>query len=101
MSRVPTEVDMAEQALRLRSLGVDTRPAFAACEACAMPSACAGVRSCAIAHRQETRPACAWHRLIRGVRVEGDAVIVAVKGGSEAARFVCGEILREKEGGRS
>lgn len=30
---------------------------------------------------------------IRGVRVEGDKVIVSVTGGNEAARWLCGELL--------
>ena len=37
-----------------------------------------------------------WSKLISGVRVEDDKVIVTVKGGNEAARFVCGELLKEK-----
>jgi len=31
---------------------------------------------------------------IKGVRVEGEKVIVAVKGGNDAARWLCGELLR-------
>lgn len=31
---------------------------------------------------------------IRGARVEGDKVIVLTKGGNEAARYLCGKILR-------
>jgi hypothetical protein len=30
---------------------------------------------------------------IRGVRVDGDTVIITVKGGNDAARWLCGEIL--------
>lgn len=30
---------------------------------------------------------------IKGVRVDGDRVIIAVKGGNDAARWLCGEIL--------
>jgi hypothetical protein len=30
---------------------------------------------------------------IRGVRVEGDTVVVSVKGGNEAARWLCGAII--------
>lgn len=30
---------------------------------------------------------------VRGVRVEGDKVIIAVKGGNDAARWLCGEVL--------
>ena len=34
---------------------------------------------------------------IRGVRVEGDTVIIKVKGGNDAARWLCGEILAVQE----
>lgn len=37
-----------------------------------------------------------WVGLIRGVRVDGDMVVVSVKGGNENARLLCGELLREK-----
>lgn len=37
------------------------------------------------------RDALAWP--IKGVRVEDDKVIIAVKGGNDAARWLCGEIL--------
>ena len=30
---------------------------------------------------------------IRGVRVEGETVVIAVRGGNDAARWLCGEIL--------
>lgn len=36
---------------------------------------------------------CEWVGLIRGVRVDGDNVIVSVKGGNEAARFLCGKLV--------
>ena len=36
-----------------------------------------------------------WTKLIRGVRVEGDTVIVSVKGGNEAARALCGALIEE------
>lgn len=32
---------------------------------------------------------------IKGVRVDGDKVIIAVKGGNDAARWLCGELLRK------
>jgi len=35
--------------------------------------------------------------LIKGVRVEDDKVIISVKGGNEAARWLCGEIIAERE----
>lgn len=43
---------------------------------------------------QQQEPA-AWP--IRGVRVDGDTVIITVKGGNDAARWLCGEILATKE----
>jgi hypothetical protein len=39
-------------------------------------------------------PVLAWP--IKGVRVEGDAVIVEAKGGNDAARWLCGAILDRK-----
>lgn len=30
---------------------------------------------------------------IKGVRVDGDKVIIAVNGGNEAARWLCGELV--------
>ena len=36
-----------------------------------------------------------WATLIRGVRVEGDTVIVSVRGGNEAARALCGALIEE------
>jgi hypothetical protein len=36
-----------------------------------------------------------WHKLMKGVRVEGDSVIITVKGGNEAARVLCGELIKE------
>jgi hypothetical protein len=36
-----------------------------------------------------------WIGLIRGVRVEGDTVVITVKGGNDEARCLCGELLNE------
>ena len=36
-----------------------------------------------------------WVGLIRGVRVEGDTVVISVKGGNDAARELCSELLNE------
>jgi hypothetical protein len=36
-----------------------------------------------------------WRRFIQGVRVDGDKVIISVKGGNEAARKVCGDLIEE------
>jgi len=37
-----------------------------------------------------------WQELMRGVRVEGDTVVIAVKGGNDEARELCGALLMEK-----
>jgi hypothetical protein len=37
-----------------------------------------------------------WVGLIRGVRVEGDTVVITVKGGNDVARELCGALLEEK-----
>lgn len=36
-----------------------------------------------------------WAELMRGVRVEGDTVVISVKGGNEAARELCGALIEE------
>ena len=36
-----------------------------------------------------------WASLIRGVRVEGDTVVITVKGGNDAARELCGALIEE------
>jgi len=38
-----------------------------------------------------------WSKLIRGVRVEGDTVVIKVKGGNDEARRLCGELINEME----
>jgi hypothetical protein len=40
-----------------------------------------------------------WVGLMRGVRVEGDTVIISVKGGNDAARELCGALIEEKNNG--
>lgn len=37
-----------------------------------------------------------WVGLMRGVRVDGDTVVITVKGGNESARQLCAELLKEK-----
>ena len=37
-----------------------------------------------------------WAGLMLGVRVKGDTVVISVKGGNDAARHLCGELLKEK-----
>ncbi len=37
----------------------------------------------------------AWAKLIQGVRVEGDTVVIKVKGGNDAARELCGALIEE------
>jgi hypothetical protein len=36
-----------------------------------------------------------WAKLIQGVRVEGDTVVVKVKGGNDAARELCAALIEE------
>lgn len=36
-----------------------------------------------------------WAGLIRGVRVEGETVVISVKGGNDAARELCGALIEE------
>ena len=36
-----------------------------------------------------------WVELMRGVRVEGDTVVISAKGGNDAARELCGELINE------
>lgn len=38
-----------------------------------------------------------WPKLMQGVRVEGDTVVTAVKGGNDDARCLCGELINEME----
>jgi len=38
-----------------------------------------------------------WSKLICGVRVEGDTVLITVKGGNDEARCLCGELINEME----
>ena len=37
----------------------------------------------------------AWAKLIQGVRVDGDTVVIKVKGGNDAARELCGALIEE------
>jgi hypothetical protein len=36
-----------------------------------------------------------WVRLMRGVRVEGDTVVISVHYGNDSARQVCGALIEE------
>lgn len=36
-----------------------------------------------------------WVGLMRGVRVDGDTVVISVKGGNDAARELCGALIEE------
>ena len=38
-----------------------------------------------------------WAKLMRGVRVENNTVIISLKGGNDAARQLCNELIREME----
>jgi hypothetical protein len=44
---------------------------------------------------KELLPKRTWVGLMRGVRVEGDTVVISVKGGNEAARELCGKLIKE------
>ena len=48
------------------------------------------------AGKYDLEPKRAWSSLIRGVRVEGDTVVISVKGGNDAARQLCGALIEEK-----
>jgi len=48
------------------------------------------------AGKYELEPKRAWSILIKGVRVEGDTVVISVKGGNDAARQLCGALIEEK-----
>ena len=41
------------------------------------------------------QPQRTWVGLMRGVRVEGDSLVITVKGGNEAARELCGQLINE------
>lgn len=47
------------------------------------------------AGRYDLEPKRPWSNLIRGVRVEGDTVVISVKGGNDAARELCGALIEE------
>jgi len=42
-----------------------------------------------------TPPQRTWVGLMRGVRVDGDTVVITVKGGNDAARELCGALIEE------
>jgi hypothetical protein len=48
------------------------------------------------ARRASPQPQREWVGLMRGVRVDGDTVVITVKGGNESARQLCVELLKEK-----
>ena len=39
-----------------------------------------------------------WVGLMRGVRVEGDTVVISVHYGNDAARQLCGDLIKEMNG---
>ena len=47
------------------------------------------------AGKYDLNPKRDWADLMRGVRVEGDTVVITVKGGNEAARELCGALIEE------
>lgn len=44
---------------------------------------------------QQSLPQRTWVGLMRGVRVEGDTVVISVKGGNDAARELCAHLIDE------
>ena len=47
--------------------------------------------------QQVVPPQRTWVGLMRGVRVEGNAVVITVKGGNDEARALCGELINQME----
>ena len=47
------------------------------------------------AAEQLIQPKPEWPKMMKGVRVEGDTVVITVKGGNEAARELCGALIEE------
>ena len=45
--------------------------------------------------KQEQREFKEWVGLMRGIRVEGNSVIITVNGGNDEARFLCKELINE------
>jgi hypothetical protein len=41
------------------------------------------------------QPVREWVALMRGVRVDGNTVVVSVRGGNDAARELCGALIKE------
>jgi len=60
---------------------------------CPNRQACCDAEECLYTTPQPQRE---WVGLMRGVRVDGDTVVITVKGGNEAARKLCAELLKEK-----
>jgi hypothetical protein len=50
----------------------------------------------AIAAIEEILAQRTWIESMQGVRVEGDTIVITVKGGNDAARELCGALLEEK-----
>jgi hypothetical protein len=73
-----------------RALGIQMKPCDCAAKSAA-DCVCGSWDSLPAAQRQ-------WVGLIRGVRVDGDNVIVSTKN-NDTARQLCGELLRELNGG--
>lgn len=51
-------------------------------------------RMMAHAYHQGHSDGTAWRGLMAGVRVDGPNVVIAVKGGNEGARLLCGELVK-------
>lgn len=45
----------------------------------------------------ETKEEYHWSKLIAGVRVDDDSVVIKLKGGNDEARYLCNELIHEME----
>jgi len=57
-------------------------------------SFCPTCLSCMLDMAEQLNPR-EWIGLMRGVRVDGDTVVITVKGGNDAARELCGALIEE------
>jgi len=60
-------------------------------------SSCGGFCKKSGCERENVKPTPqrTWVGLMRGVRVEGDTLVITVKGGNDAARELCGALIEE------
>ena len=60
-------------------------------------SSCGGFCKKSGCERENVKPTPqrTWVGLMRGVRVEGDTLVITVKGGNDVARELCGALIEE------